>query len=255
MFLLAHSAFLGIHLLQFFVLGEALEQLLFEFVLHAELFRLAFGLESQLEVFRFLKLLLDALSLFHFGSLAGYSCLFSFLEVKLISQVFLELFFGPTLVLFSLKTFKNLVTGSFCSILCSLDLAESLLLLFGVSAHHFVFELLHLLLSLLERPFLVYAEDHIGLGLLHFQTGDASHFSVFINHFLDDIINLFLLFCVLLIGFILKAGAVLNLLLNEVFHAHALFNLSCFFISRNLVLYFFCAEHDLINVGILLLDK
>jgi hypothetical protein len=44
MFLLAHSAFLGIHLLQFFVLGEALEQLLFEFVLHAELFCLAFGL-------------------------------------------------------------------------------------------------------------------------------------------------------------------------------------------------------------------
>ena len=168
MLLFAHPAFLGIHLFKFLVLGKALEQLLFELVFHAELLCPAFGLESQLEVFRFLQLLFNALPLFHFGSLASNSCLFTFLEVKLIAQVFLELFFSPALVLFSFKAFENLVTCSFCSIFSCLNLAKSLLLLVSVPAYHFVFELLHLLLSLLECTFLVDAENHISLGLFHF---------------------------------------------------------------------------------------
>jgi hypothetical protein len=130
------------------------------------------------------------------------------LEVKLIAQVFLELLFSPTLVLFGLEAFENLVTGSFCGIFRCLNLTKSLLLLIGVPAHHFVFELLHLLLSLLECTFLVYAEDHVGLGLLHFQTCYARHFSVFVNHFLDNIVNLILLLCILLVGLVFQAGAV-----------------------------------------------
>jgi hypothetical protein len=91
--------------------------------------------------------------------------------------------------------------------------------------------------------------------LFHFKTGYAGHFTVLINHPLDNVVNLFFLPCKLLIGFFLKAGAVLYLFLNLLFHAHTLLNLSCLIISRNLVLDFLGAEHNLINVGVLLLDK
>ena len=43
-FLLAHPAFLSIHLFETLILGEALEQLLFKFVLHSKLLRMTFSL-------------------------------------------------------------------------------------------------------------------------------------------------------------------------------------------------------------------
>lgn len=254
-FLLSHSAFLGVHLLQSFVFSKSLEQFLFEFVFHSEFFCFALGFQSHLEVFCLLQLLFYSFSLFQLSTLSSNSCLFTFLEIKFIAQVLLKLLFGSSLVLFSLETFENLITRSFSSIFSRLDLSKTLFLLFSVPAHHFVFELLHLLLSALESTFFVYAKNHIGLSLLHFQVCNASHFTIFVNHLLNNVINLFFLSSVLLVGFFFNSSAVLDLFLNLFFHAHAFLNLSCLFISGNLVLDFLSAEHNLINVCVLLLDK
>ena len=62
--LFSHSAFLGIHLFETFVLCESLEQLLFKLVFHSKLLCFALSLKSQLEIFSLLKLLFHTFSFF-----------------------------------------------------------------------------------------------------------------------------------------------------------------------------------------------
>lgn len=208
-----------------------------------------------MEVFGILEFLFNTLSLFQFGTLTSNRCLLTLLVIELIAQIFLEFFFRTALVFFSLKSFEYLVPSSLCSILSGLDLPKSLLLLVGVSTHHLVFELLHFLLTSLEGTLLINTENHICLGLIHFQIGNSSHFTVFVDHFLYDIVNLLLLACVLLVSFIFDADSICDLLLNLVLHAQVLLSFSCFFVSGDLVLNFLSTEHNLINVGVLLLLK
>ena len=66
----------------------------------------------------------------------------------------------------------------------------ALLLLLGILAHHLIFKSLHFLLSLEQSSLFVYGEDHIGLSLLLLEVLDTSHLSVFVDHALDDVVDL-----------------------------------------------------------------
>ena len=84
---------------------------------------------------------------------------------------------------------------------------------------------------------------------------NSGHLTVFVYHLLNNVINLLFLLLVLLVSFVFKSHTVGDLFLEEILHAHAVFGFPGLFIPCDLVLDFLCPEHDLVNVGVLLLDK
>ena len=96
MFLLAHATLLSIHLLQSVVLCELLHQLALEFFFHALLFFGTLSLKSELVLAGSLKLLSNTNTFLSLGSLLGLSSLFSFLNIKLVSKLLLELLLGSS---------------------------------------------------------------------------------------------------------------------------------------------------------------
>jgi len=194
MFKLTHAALLCIHLFETFVLCKLHQQLLLEIFFQTLLFSYTLSLKSHLEIFCLLQLLLCALTFFKCSLLTGTCSQLTFLIIKLISEVLLELLLSTTCKFLSFKFFKDLVTSLLSSVFCSLDLVEALLLLLSILADHLIFECLHLLLTALERTFLVHAKDHVSLSLLHFKILNSGHLSVLINHSLDHVVNLFFFF-------------------------------------------------------------
>jgi hypothetical protein len=67
---------------------------------------------------------------------------------------------------------------------------------------------------------------------------DAGHFSIFVNHTLNYIIDLLLLLKVLVAGLVLQPLALLDLLLDIMFVVDAVFDVSLVSLSLDLVLDF-----------------
>jgi len=90
------------------------------------------------------------------------------------------------------------------------------------------------------------------LGLLHLEVLDAGHFAVFVNHLLDDVVDLVLLAEVLRVSFLFEFGTVSDLLLDQFFVPPELFHLSGLLVTRDLVLDFLGPKHDFVDLGVLL---
>lgn len=168
MFLLPHSAFLIIHLLKAFIFGKLLHKFSSKCFFHTLFFSCSLSFQTQLEIFSLLKFLLNSFTFFNFSSLSLNRSFFTFLEVKVISKVFQEFLLCTSLNFFGFKSFENLITGISSSIFSRLDLVLSLLLLFSVTADHFVFLSLHFFKSTLLSSFFLNTQNHISLSLLHF---------------------------------------------------------------------------------------
>lgn len=126
-------------------------------------------------------------------------------------------------------------------------------MLLSVLADHFVFIGLHLLLTADKSSLFVHRENHVGLSLLHFQVLDASHLAVLRNHSLDDSVDLVAFLEVLSLSLSLNFFVFFNLLLNLVFVLETVLLASLFGLTLNLVLDFFSAQHDLVDLSVLFL--
>jgi len=250
---LAHASLLRIHLLETLILGELLHQPLFEFVLHAALLSSALSLEAHLEVLGLLQLLDIALLQLTSGQFLGAGGLFALLEVEFVAEVFLEFLFGSALRLFLFELLEDGVAGLLSGVLGGLDLVEALLLLIGVLADHFVFVLLHFLLTALEGPLLVDGEDHVSLGLLHLLGGDAGHFSVLVDHAQDNVVDLHLLLLVLLEGLAFQFLGNLDLVLDSRLVLSKLFEFVSVAFALHQVLKLLLAEVVFVNVSVVFL--
>jgi len=193
-FELTHAALLCVHLFKSFILCKLQQQFLLEIFLQTLLFSYTLRLKSHLEIFCFLQLLLCSLTFFKCSLFTSTCSKLTFLIVKLISEIFLELLFSTTCEFLCLKLLENLVTSLLSSVFGSLDLIEALLLLFSILADHFIFESLHLLLTALESTFFIHAKNHVSLSLLHFKVLNSGHLSVLVYHSLYHVVNLFFLF-------------------------------------------------------------
>ena len=88
------------------------------------------------------------------------------------------------------------------------------MLLGSVPTHHFIFVTLHLSLAPLEGTFLVGRQNHVCLRLFLFLEHNTAHFVVFIDHALDDSVNLLTLPLVLFASFFPKPLIRLDLRLD-----------------------------------------
>lgn len=239
--LLPHPALLVVHLFETLVFSKLLHQFRSEDLLHALLFGSAFSFESNLEVLCLLKFLLNPFSLLHFSSLPLNRSFFSFLVVKLISEVFLKLLLCSPCNFLSLQLFENLVSRISRCIFRRLNLVRTLLLLLGVASDHLILVALHLLLPTLLGLLLLNTQYHVSLGLLHFELLNAGHLSIFFNHTLYNVVNLFLLLLVLLIRFLLYFLALSDLFLKHVLSLSLLLYLLGFSFTFDLLLNLFVA--------------
>lgn len=250
---LAHAAFLLGHLLEALVFSELGQELLLEVLFEAFLLCGALGLQSHLEVLGLLELSLGLVLLLLGFALALSRGQLVLLHVELVAQVLTELVLGAAGHLLLLEASENGVSGGFGLVLGGLDLVEALLLLLGVLTDHLVFVSLHLLLALDERSLLVHAEDHVGLGLLHLQVLNTGHLAVLTDHALDDGVDLVALLEVLLLGLDLELLPVDDLGLNGVLVIEAVDFAGLLRLALDLVLDLFGAQHDLVDLGVLLL--
>lgn len=186
---------------------------------------------------------------------AGTSCQLTLLEVKFIPEIFLKFLLSTSLHLFGLKFLENLVTCLFSRIFGSLDLIQALLLLLSILTNHLVLKSFHLILTLDESALLIHGEDHVGLGLLHLEVLDAGHLAVFSDHTLDDVVDLLLLSQVFSLGLGFELFTLSDLLLNLGLVVDAVVEASGFSLSLDLVLNLLGPEHDLVDLGVLLLLK
>lgn len=128
-----------------------------------------------------------------------------------------------------------------------------MLLLIGVPSDHLILVALHLFLSTLLGSLLLNTQYHVSLGLLHFKLLNASHFPIFINHTLYNVVNLFLLLLVLLIRFFLYFLAFRDLFLKHLLSLSLLFNLLGLSFTFDLLLNLFVAQHDTLHLSVVLL--
>lgn len=185
-----HALFLLSHLFETFVLRELLHQLCFEFLLNPQFFESTLLLESHLELFRFLELSALTILFIDLCLLPRDRLQLALLVVQLVTQVLLKFFLLAALIFLSFQSFENFFAGLLSLVFGRLNLAESVLLLLGVPSDHFILVLVHLLLASEQGPFLIIGEDHVSLRLLHFEVLNACHFSVFINHALNHVVDL-----------------------------------------------------------------
>ena len=127
------------------------------------------------------------------------------------------------------------------------------MLLIGVPSDHLILVALHLFLSTLLGSFLLNTQYHVSLGLLHFKLLNTSHFSIFIDHTLYHVVNLFLLLLVLLIRFFLYFLAFRDLFLKHLLSLSLLFYLLGLSFTFYLLLNFFVAQHDTLYLSVVLL--
>ena len=165
-FQLTHAASLSIHLLQTVILCEFLHQLALELFFHSFLFLGALHLESELVLSGSLEFLSDLDPLLSFSTLLELGSFLSLLHVKVVSELLLEHLLSHSLLLLGGQLLEDLVADRLGLLLHRLDLVLAGLLLFGVSAHHLVFVLIHLLLPFQKSSLFILRKDHISLRLL-----------------------------------------------------------------------------------------
>lgn len=164
---------------------------------------------------------------FGFGGLLGQRRLFFLLHIKLIAQPFLELLLSSAGFLLHGQLLKEGFTRGFGLSLHALNLVLSILLLGRVTADHLIFVLLELILARDECSLLIMGEDHIGLRLLFFLLNNAAEFLVFLNHFLDHSVDLFLLSDILRVRFSPHSFLLLDLALDKLFVVYEIGCLVC----------------------------
>ena len=128
-----------------------------------------------------------------------------------------------------------------------------MLLLIGVPSDHLILVALHLFLSTLLGSLLLNTQYHVSLGLLHFKLLNTGHFSILINHTLTNVVNLFLLFLVLLIRFLLYFLAFSDLFLKHLLSLSLLFYLLGLSFTFDLLLNLFVAQHDTLYLSVVFL--
>lgn len=190
---LAHASSLSVHLLQSLVLCELFHQLALELFLHTFLLLCALGLESELVLTGSLEFLSNADTFLGFSPLLGHGSLFALLDVEFVSELLLEGLLGSSLLLFSRQLLEDFFTSCFDGALHLAKLLSTFLLLLSVTSDHLIFVLLHLFLALKESALFILRENHVSLGLLFLLLDDAHLFVVFVDHALDDGVNLSLL--------------------------------------------------------------
>ena len=213
-FQLAHAASLSIHLLKSVILCEFLHQLALELFLHAFLLFSPLGLESELVLAGGLELFTDAHAFLSLGSLLGLSGLFTLLYIQVVSELLLEGLFGSPLLLLASQFLEDLVADGLGLLLHRLDFILSGLLLLSVPAHHLVLILVHLALALQQGSLLVLRQNHVSLTLLFLLLDNAGLFVVFLDHALNDGIDLLLLSEVLFVGLLARNVGIVDLLLD-----------------------------------------
>ena len=250
---LAHPALLLIHLLQALVLSKLLKQLLLKVFLESRLFGGSLRLKPHLELLSLLEFLSSPFSLFKLSLLLGSGSQLTLLVVEFVAEVLLEFLLAATLQLFSFEAFENAITDSFSFVLCRLNLIQPLLLLLGVLTNHLVFVSFHLLLPLDQSTLLVHRQDHVSLGLLHFQVLDPGHFSVFVDHALDDRVDLVPLLGVLVLSFAFSVLLLVDLRLDAFLVLEQVVLLASLSFSSDLILDLFGAKHDLVDLSVVFL--
>jgi len=101
--------------------------------------------------------------------------------------------FGSAGFFLACELLQELVACLFGLSLGGLEVVETVLLLGSVSSDHFVFVFFELLLASLECLLFFNGQDHVGLGLLFLLVLDGSELFVFLDHFVDNVVDLFLL--------------------------------------------------------------
>jgi len=125
-------------------------------------------------------------------------------------------------------------------------------LLLSVLSDHFVLVGFHLLLTPNKCTLLVHGEDHVSLCLLHLQVLDAGHLSILADHALNDRVDLVALLHVLLLRLFLQLLTRNNLLLNVLLVGEAVLLACLLSLPLDLILNFFGAQHNLIDLCVLL---
>jgi len=144
---LAHAPFLGVHLLEAFILGELSHQFLLKFVLQAFLFCRPLGLQPELEFFSRLELLTDLTLAFGLSGLLCKCGLLFLLHIKFVTELLLEISFGAPGLFFLCKLLEECFAHGLSLCFHVLDLLLPVLLLGGIPTDHLVLVLLELLLT------------------------------------------------------------------------------------------------------------
>ena len=213
-FQFTHAAPLSVHLLKPVILSELLHQLALELFLHAFLLFSPLSLKSELVLAGGLELFTDAHAFLSLGSLLGLRGLFALLYIQVVSELLLEGLFGGPLLLLSGQFLEDLVADGLSLLLHRLDFILSGLLLLSVPAHHLVFILVHLTLALQQGSLLVLRKNHISLTLLFLLLDNTALLIVFLDHALNDGIDLFLFSEVLFVGLLACDVGIFDLLLD-----------------------------------------
>ena len=253
-FLLAHTSSLSVHLLETLILGELLHELALELLLHAFLFLSTFSLKSELVLAGSLELFSDANPLLSLSPLLRLSCLLALLDVEVVAELLLELLLGRTLLLLGSELLEDAVTDGLSLLLHRLDLILTGLLLLSVPADHFIFILIHLRLAPQECALLVLREDHIGLRLFFLLLNDTRLLVVFLDHALNNGIDLALLPQVLIVCLLAKESSVIDLLLDLALVAAELVKFLLGTLALKLVTNLLVLQHSNVNSGILFLN-
>ena len=253
MFQLTHAAPLSIHLLQSIILCELLHQLALELLFHAFLFLSTLSLESELVLAGGLELFTDAHAFLSLGSLLGLSGLFALLYIQVVSELLLEGLFGSPLLLLARQFLEDLVADGLGLLLHRLDFILSGLLLLSIPAHHLVLILVHLALALQQSSLLVLRQNHVSLTLLFLLLDNAGLFVVFLDHALNDGIDLLLLSEVLFVGLLARNVGIVDLLLDRALVRLQVLQLLLVLGSLVLVANLLVLEHGDIDLGVLLL--
>ena len=254
-FQLTHAASLSVHLLKSVILCELLHQLALEFLLHAFLFLGALSLESELVLACSLEFLADAHSLISLCTFLRLCGLFSLLHIEVVSELLLEHLLGSSLLLFGGELLEDLIANSLGFLLHSLDLILTSLLLLSIPSDHLVLVLVHFALAFQECSFLVLRKNHISLTLLFLLLDDAVLFVVFLDHALNDGINLLFLSQVLLVSLLTSNVRIIDLLLDLTLVHLKVFKLSLILRAFHLVANILVLEHGYVNGSVLLLQS
>jgi hypothetical protein len=249
--LLAHASFLGVHLLETFILGKLLHKFVLEFVLKSLLLSGTLSLKTSLELLGSLQFFTNSVLSGDVSTLLGKGGLFFLLNVQFVSEVLLEFLFKTTLFFLSSQLHEEGFSLLFSSGFHALDLVLSHLLLGSIAADHLILVLFELLLSSQKGTFLLLGELHISLSLLLLLSNDSTHFGVFINHLLNHIVNLLLFLNVFGVGFSADFFLLTDLVLDVLLVVDQVGGLLSLQLSVKTVLVFLSLEVVGIDVSVL----
>jgi hypothetical protein len=118
--------------------------------------------------------------------------LLEFLHVQLVSQVLNVLVVRTAFLFFGLEPLEDLLSSCLGLGFLRLDLCLTSFLLLGITLEHLRLIFFHLLLFSLKLTLFLHTLDHIQFCLLLLHFDESNHLLIFVNHFLNDFINLIL---------------------------------------------------------------